>query len=348
MSERRLATVERISAVDPIAGADSIEVATVRGWQVVIRKDEFTVGDRVVFIEIDTALPLDDPRFAFLGPRGSRLVDGRPHHVLRTARLRGQYSQGLVIATDQFPEIATVTGGAPAVGADLTDVLGLLVYEPPVPVQLSGMVAGAFPTDVVGKTDSVRVQNLSDEVLTILGESGRWEATEKLDGSSVTVINDPERGLRIATRNWELRAPATPEQATTQWRIADKLNLSSIIPTGWSVQGELIGEGIQGNPLRIRGQRMAAFAVFDNRRSPVRRDGWPPELAALAVPRYHLPFPSSVAQAVAAADRLESLLAPGRRAEGIVWHEVTGRVYPELNNRSTFKIINNDYLARAK
>lgn len=348
MSERRLATVERISAVDPIPGADAIDVATVRGWQVVIRKREFSVGDLVVFIEIDTALPLEDPRFAFLAPRGSRVVDGRPHHVLRTARLRGQYSQGLVIAIDQFPEIAANAGDTPAVGADLTDVLSLSVYEPPVPVQLSGMVAGAFPTDVVGKTDSVRVQNLSDEVLTLLGESGRWEATEKLDGSSVTVINDPERGLRIATRNWELRRPATPDQATTQWRIADKLDLSSIIPTGWAVQGELFGEGIQGNPLRIQGQRLAVFAVVDSRRSPVHRGEWPQELAALAVPRFGLPFPATVAHGVAAADRLESLLAPGQRAEGIVWHEVTGRVYPELDNRSTFKVINNDYLARAK
>ena len=46
MSERKLATVERIVAIGPIPDADAIEVATVRGWKVVVKKGEFQVGEQ--------------------------------------------------------------------------------------------------------------------------------------------------------------------------------------------------------------------------------------------------------------------------------------------------------------
>jgi RNA ligase (TIGR02306 family) len=104
---RKLVTLETVVEVRPIPDADAIEAIVVRGWVVVAKRGEFRVGDRCVYFEIDSALPLSDERFAFLGARGTNTtVTGTKMHVLKTARLRGVYSQGLALPTALFPELA--------------------------------------------------------------------------------------------------------------------------------------------------------------------------------------------------------------------------------------------------
>ena len=91
---RRLVTRERVSAVAAIPDADAIEAVAVRGWTVVAKKGEFTAGDECVYVEIDAALPLDDERFAFLAPRGTKtLGDGKRVHVLKTAVARRLFAR---------------------------------------------------------------------------------------------------------------------------------------------------------------------------------------------------------------------------------------------------------------
>lgn len=358
MSERKLATIERVAALTPIPDADLIVAATIRGWQVVVRKGEFKVGDRVVYFEIDTMLPLQDARFAFLAPRGEKEVDGLRVHVLKSARMRGQYSQGLALPCDAatFPELAATDArsdenpclsGHLGVGDDVTEILGLRMWEPPIPQDLLGRIAGPFPTDVVCKTASVRVQNIPDDRLQGLAAAGRWEATEKIDGTSTTLFNDPVRGLRIAGRNWELSEPSSPNQQGAEWWLADELNLRTAIPAGWVVQAELFGEGVVGNPLRVAGKRLAIFDVFGPDRRRVVRSNWPPALAALAAPVYtDLPFPTTVAQSLAQVDGIDSLVSPGRKAEGVVWHELSGCAFTVLDGRDGFKAISNKYLIK--
>jgi len=87
---RKLAHVEKIVSIQPIDGADRIEVATVLGWQVVVKKDEFKVGDLCIYIEIDSVLPeIED--FEFLRDKKFRI---------KTQKLRGQISQGLILPLD--------------------------------------------------------------------------------------------------------------------------------------------------------------------------------------------------------------------------------------------------------
>lgn len=61
--ERKLASIQKVIGLAPIDGADSIEIAFVLGWQVVVRKGDFSVGDCVVFYEIDAFLPAEDLRY---------------------------------------------------------------------------------------------------------------------------------------------------------------------------------------------------------------------------------------------------------------------------------------------
>ncbi len=65
---RKLATIRRIGAVNPIPGADAIEVASVGGWAVVVKKDEYRTGDLAIYCEIDSWIPHDLAPFLSKSP----------------------------------------------------------------------------------------------------------------------------------------------------------------------------------------------------------------------------------------------------------------------------------------
>lgn len=120
LTVRALVTVETVTSIKEIENADFFAIAKVRGWDLVVKKEEVKAGDSVVYFEIDSHLPLADPRFAFLAPRGSKIVNGVDGHVLTSARMRGVYSQGLAIPATLFLEPETL-----ADGEDLGTVLGV-------------------------------------------------------------------------------------------------------------------------------------------------------------------------------------------------------------------------------
>ena len=86
MSERALATIEKILSLEPIEGADKIELAKVRGWNVVVQKGLYEVGDLVIYFEIDTMLPQDDERFESFMSRGVRTDSEGRTCLLYTSR----------------------------------------------------------------------------------------------------------------------------------------------------------------------------------------------------------------------------------------------------------------------
>lgn len=240
---RKLASIQRIKALEPIENADAIEKATVLGWQLVVKKGEFKVGDLVVYCEIDCLMP-DRPEFEFLKPRGMRI---------RTIRLRGQVSQGICFPLSILPPDFAIREDA-----DCTEALGITKYEPPMPACLGGIAKGKFPS-FIPKTDETRVQILQNVLDKYQGE--QCFVTEKLDGSSVTCfINNGVFG--VASRNLEL----IEDEENSYWKIARQLDVESKLRSlnkNFALQGELVGEGIQSNKLKIRGQTIFFFNAFD-------------------------------------------------------------------------------------
>jgi RNA ligase (TIGR02306 family) len=240
---RKLASVQRIKALEPINGADAIEKATVLGWQLVVKKGEFRSGDLMVYCEIDSQMP-NRPEFEFLRPRGMRI---------RTVRLRGQISQGICFPLSILPEGFEITEDA-----DCTDVLGITKYEPPIPACLGGVAKGRFPS-FIPKTDETRVQVLQNMLNTYKGTA--CYITEKLDGSSATYfVNNGEFG--VCSKNLELLEDAT----NSFWKVAREMNIEQKIRSlgkNFALQGELIGESIQSNKLHLRGQTVRFFNAFD-------------------------------------------------------------------------------------
>lgn len=148
---RKLATVETISAIKNHDNADALELALVRGWQVVVRKGEFQPGDKVIYLEIDSWVPTEIAPFLSKGHE-PRVYEGVKGERLRTVKLRQEISQGLILPAETVnPDLVTDWTD----GTDLTEILGVLKWEPPISAQLAGQVEGNFPS-FIRKTDQER------------------------------------------------------------------------------------------------------------------------------------------------------------------------------------------------
>ena len=251
--ERKLASIQQITDILPIPDADAIEVVGINGWKVVTKKGEYKVGDLCIYCEIDSFLPIL-PKYEFLRKSSyKKMDDGTEGFRLRTIKLRGQVSQGLVLPLSELP-----SGRSFYTGMDVSEILCIIKYEPPIPANLAGKVKGSFPSFLI-KTDEERVQNLTEKYP--FNKSLRFYVTEKLDGSSATFyFKDGEFG--VCSRNLELLE--TPDN--TFWKVARQLKLEEILGTfdeNICLQGELIGEGIQGNPYKIKGQTVKFFNAFN-------------------------------------------------------------------------------------
>ena len=330
--ERKLASIVRILDVQPIAGADAIVVATVKGWKVVVKKNEFAVGDLAVYYEIDSFLPAT-PQFEFLRPRCyKKMSDGREGFRLKTVKLRGQISQGLLT-----PIPASLSNAVE--GDDVTAVLNVVKYEPPIPAQLAGEIKGLFPS-FIPKTDEERIQNyITESEVDVRGQDAY--ITEKLDGSSFTAyIRNNEFG--ICSRNLELK----PNDDNAFWQAAKFLNLQDKLASldrNIALQGELVGPGVQGNLYALKNRTVYFFTGYDIDAGRRMTFGELKEvLELLKLPMvpvleysYVLPTENVVENMLAYAEA-KSALNPKADREGVV---VRG-----LTQEFSFKAVSNKYL----
>ncbi len=253
---RKLASIRRIADIQPIEGADAIVVATVDGWKVVVKKDEFQVGDLAVYLEIDSWVPTELAAFLSKGQE-PREYNGVKGERLRTVKLRGQVSQGLLLKLDAEGVKGKLFFTLPEEGADLTEILGIQKWEPEIPAQLAGQVRGLFPTSLIPKTDQERIQNCFQEIQ----DKGdvTYEVTMKLDGTSCTIFRW-EGELRVCSRNLELKINEENKDNTL---VAMALKIGDSIPDGFAFQGELMGNGIQGNREGFKEHQFFVFDVFN-------------------------------------------------------------------------------------
>lgn len=240
---RKLASIQKIKSLESIEGADAIEKAQVLGWQLVVKKGEFKVGDFCVYCEIDSLLP-DKPEFAFLKPRKMRI---------KTVKLRGQVSQGICFPLSVLPEGTPISEGM-----EVTEILGITKYEPAIPAFLEGVMKGRFPS-FIPKTDEPRVQNMQDFLDQYKGE--KCYITEKIDGSSVTYYyRNGEFG--VCSRNMEL----VEDDKNSLWKYAREADIENKLRSlnkNLALQGEIVGENIQKNTLKLKSQTVFFFNVFD-------------------------------------------------------------------------------------
>jgi RNA ligase (TIGR02306 family) len=247
---RKLASIQAIKDVNPIPGADNIERITINGWDCVAKKDQFKPEELCIYFEIDSFLPIK-PEFEFLRHTSYRKMNDQEGFRLKTIKFRGVLSQGLALPVSILTESAGYK-----IGDDVTDILGVTKYEPPIPAELQGVAKGYFPSFIC-KTDQERVQNIWEN---IKGNPESFEITTKLDGSSCTYFLH-NGNFGVCSRNLEI----IESETNTLWKIAREKKIEELLLAfgqNIALQGEIIGEGIQKNPEKIRGQDFYLFDIW--------------------------------------------------------------------------------------
>jgi RNA ligase (TIGR02306 family) len=363
--ERKLVTLRTINAIKPIPDADAIEIAIVDGWQVVVKKGDFQVGDKAFYFEIDSFLPTDRPEFAFLKAKegGKKTVyNGVEGHRLRTIRLRKQLSQGLLIArkdttvkvSDKVLHDLSVISGFD-LNQELSDLLtiefGVQKWDKPLPAELAGTVKSTFPTHIIPKTDQERAQNIIHD---LEHHHELFEITVKLDGSSMTAYKYNDE-IGVCSRNMDL----IEDYNNTFWRVARDgglIDLLKSLPGNYALQGELMGEGVQGNPEKLTGQRFFLYDIYNidekrylnaNERHDLYKINNP--IAHQHVPVLAIGALTDYAALCPEQSLIEVLLdmASGPSYNTDVNRE--GIVFKSINNPEfSFKVISNEYLLKEK
>ena len=346
---RKLASIRRIDELNPIEGADKIEVATVGGWKVVCQKGLYNAGDLAVYFEIDSWIPSTVAPFLTKAGHFPKVFEGVEGERLKTIRLRGQLSQGLLMPLEE----ACKNIESPLIeGLDVTFPLGVLKWEKAIPAQLAGQAKGNFPS-LIPKTDQERAQNLVEEITGAIEAGVKFEITEKLEGSSMTVYlmenDDGVQEFGVCSRNLNLKETA----GNTFWDVAradgieEKMRGAGL--TDFAIQGELIGPGIQGN---IYGLTKCEFRIFDmyDIKAGVYLVPEERRLTSMSLGLKHVPTlvaQGSLYDTLGITD-VAGLLKFAEGESKLAKTEREGVVFKECNGGFTFKAISNAYLLGEK
>ena len=334
MTERKLATIRRIAEIKDIDGAEFIEAARVDGWWVVAKKGEFPVDSLAVYMEVDSFVPTEIAPFLTRDGHEPKEFEGVKGERLRTVKLRGQLSQGLLLPISILPTATVIE-----VGNDVTELLGVLKWERPISPQLYGQAKGNFPS-FLHKTDQERVQNIGIQLQYYVNQT--FEVTIKLDGSSCTIFSNGEED-GVCSRNLELKR----DENNAFWKIALEYDIHKKIRAygkNLAVQGELIAPNIQGNYEKVNKPEFYVFDVFDiDKQEYMLPDERQEFCKILNIP--HIPI---IDKSFAMIDNVDKLLdmAEGDGMNKGVKRE--GLVFKHNSSDFSFKAISNSYLLKEK
>ncbi len=337
-----LATIQKIKTIRPHNNADSLELASVLGWQVVVKKGEFKPDDLVVYIVVDTVVPETNPVFEFLRNKSFRI---------KPIRLRGEESAGICFPVNIVPGYVSPTAdgngfffnrktetgedhGIHEAGDDVTDLLGIIHYEKPIPAELAGQAKGMLPGFII-MTDELNLRSYPDALPELWGRP--HYITRKDDGCSGTFFRKGGE-FGVCSRRIHLKESET----NGFWRMARKYDLERILTEAFpeddvAIQGEVCGPGIQDNHLGLKELELHIFNLFD-----IRCRGYAgfDKLVAFCK-KYNLPMVTIIGEGTAFGYNIEELVKlaseqkypNGYPAEGIVIRPKEGFTSPVLKGR---------------
>ena len=343
---RKLASIQRIWKIEPIEGADRIELAHILGWQCVVNKGQFREMDLAVYFEVDSFLPIA-PEFEFLRASSYRKTDIMGEGFrLRTMKFRGQISQGLLLPVSAFPAIPADA----ELGTDVTEILGVKKWEIEERITTGGTMIGTLPYDIP-HTDETRVQAEPDLIQAFAGLE--YYISTKMDGSSHSVGID-ENGFHVTGHNYEYKDDGNSPfyelvksmdlQAKME-AFATANNLST-----FTIQGELCAPGIQKNRLKLTKPAWYVFTIRENgkRVGLTRMLEVCEQLQLESVPIEEIgtDLPVKYPTVEALLERADGNYPKGGKKEGIVIRP-TELVYCELvSGALSMKVVSNKYLLK--
>ena len=343
---RKLASIQRIWKIDPIEGADRIELAHVLGWQCVVNKGQFKEMDLAVYFEVDSFLPIK-PEFEFLRGSSYKKTDVMGEGFkLRTLRFKGQISQGLLLPLSTFPDIPENA----SIGDDVTDLLGIRKWEVEEKVTTGGTVIGNLPYDIP-HTDETRVQAEPDLINAFAGLE--YYISTKMDGSSHSIGID-ENGFHVTGHNFEYKDDGKSSfyNYIKEHGIQEKVEVFAKENSlkEFTIQGEFCGPGIQSNRLRLIRPEWYVFTIRENgkRVSLSRMLEVCKNLGLEHVPIEEVgsDLPSKYPTVDSLLERAEGEYPKGGKKEGIVIRPTEPVFCDIISSSLSMKVVSNRYLLK--
>lgn len=356
---RKLASIRQISDIQPIEGKDKIVLATIDGWHVIVKKDEFAVGDLCVYVEIDSVMP-EKPEFEFLRKKDFRIS---------TMKMAGVVSEGICFPVDFLPN------GHYEFGQDVTELMGVKQYEPTMDVGtpaekeskpeprypkwlmrfawfrklvLRGKTLNRDFPSLVSKSDEQRIQNIP-QVLN--NRDKQWIPTEKIDGCSATYLLVRKKRkfpfkdkfvFYVCSRNY--RIPV--EDDSQYWKIARKYDIEWVLRQlingrEWvCFQGEIVGPKIQKNKYHLLDHDFYLYNFIDEhgRYSSVIGEAVAHKFEMKWVPLFDsTTLPETVDEVLKMAHG-NSVINPDVLREGLVFRSIDGK--------DSFKAVDPEFLIK--
>lgn len=249
--------IKRITDIKPIEGADSIQCAYLQDWPCVVRKGDFKVGDRVVYYPEDSIMP--EATLQRMGLVGK--LAGSTKNRIKAIKLRGQLSIGLI------EHVHAASASAWEDGVDISDALGIIRWEQPLPESLRGIAKGHPPFFVKYDIDNLRG---------LKGLFNRYDycfAECKLHGCSSSFAYNSILGFSVSSRNITLER----DEGNLYWKMALKYNLEEITKEIYglmglteseciTVHGEIVGKGVQDLTYGLESPELFVFDIRRNNR----------------------------------------------------------------------------------
>lgn len=341
---RKLASIQRIYKIEPIKGADKIELAYVLGWQCVVNKGQFKKGDLGIYFEIDSFLPMK-PEFEFLRKScyKNTPIMGEGYR-LRTQKFKGQISQGLLLPIEACITHSVIFD----VGSDVTELLGVKKWEIEERATTGGTIKGELPRSIP-HTDETRIQ-VEPELLNDFAGLEYYIST-KLDGSSHSISIDAD-GFHVTGHNYEYK-DGSFYTLITEHKYKEKLeafvaNDKTIKEI--TLQGELCAPGIQKNRLKLARPDWFVFTVMINgKRVPLQKmQEVCKKLNMPTVPIEEVgkDLPSKYPTIEKLLKRAEGEYPKGGAKEGIVIRPTIPIYSERISAPLSMKVINNKFLLK--
>ena len=338
---RKLVTIQRVKNLIPIEGADFIELVEILGWRCVVKKGEFSASDLGVYFEVDSFLPVED-RYEFLRKSCFRSNDfmGEGFRI-KTAKFKGNISQGLFLPLSVFPELNDLN-----VDDDATDLLRIKKWEMPEVESGAGIELGEKPYGIP-TTDETRIQSMPDFCRILSGKP--YYITTKVDGTSCTMYYK-DGTFGVCGRNKELK----DTDNCGYWKLAHMYNVPEKLTSlgrNIALQGEYCGHGIQKNRLKLLKPKYFIFDAFDldtykylsfdELKELINFLG----LEMVPVEEEEENFSYDLPKLL---ERAKGKYSSGMDKEGIVVRSKFNDFNNIPRNRMSFKVINNDFLLKEK
>lgn len=256
------ATIEIVKNVEHHPNGDKLDLCMILGFRCVTKRDQFKDGEKIIYVRPDTVFPMADWATEYRKYSPKRI---------KAIRLRGIYSEGVIIPFEAIPEDIRAIIMNYEVGDSVAEILGITHYQEPEPQDQSAK--GGLPLGIP-KTDEERFEGMK---YLPIGEIVDLQL--KIDGQSCSYYYNYETKIfGILGRSLELKYKLVDEEGNeiiannkyveniAIYDIENKLrDFCEKEQISLCIRGESYGQGLQGhehNPHAKMNKGWAMFSVF--------------------------------------------------------------------------------------